>query len=317
VLNIRILAAAGVVAGIAVLVACAGRSVLPTAPTSSFADAAFAPDGGAAFAHGFVYSDPQGKPLGGVRVAIAPWTQPNIAPHLVATTKANGSFSFRTQPGHYLLVIGNDVAYTPPPGYHTPDPLTSPGKDPGLTSVDWVATVHDNITLRAGSHEIHAPRLPVEPGAWQKPGSRIAVPAVEKSGNYRIAKLTPVEAECYAVEQTVRQHYRRSTLVADEWLVENARAVNKAYIANDQPGGLHTVKTLDYPASHGGAAGDGGSACAQLVITGHSAIENHRTDTALYGGVYAFTTPDPHGNIDGFFFEQWYPDPRTVTQAWP
>ena len=46
-------------------------------------------------------------------------------PHQVARTNAAGRFTFTAPNGKYLLTIGSDEAYTPPPGYQTPDPLTS------------------------------------------------------------------------------------------------------------------------------------------------------------------------------------------------
>src|ERR1700677_3125383 len=122
---------------------------------------------------GYVYSDPEGKPLANVRVEIAAWApvhgklQPS---HQVATTNASGRFAFAAPNGKYLLTIGSDDAYTPPPGYQTPNPLTSIGDDPGLPNMHWLVTVHDTIVLNGGQQQIRASVLPKQAYAGKAGG---------------------------------------------------------------------------------------------------------------------------------------------------
>jgi hypothetical protein len=313
-------------AGLALLAACnSGARIMPLSyPATHFsalrpaATPSCAPR--SACAYGVLVSDPQAKPLGGIRIAIAPWEDPGVAPRTVATSHADGTFSFHARPGRYLLVIGSDTAYTPPPGYKTPSPLQSPGTDRGITGMHWLATIHDKIELKRGNQDLLAPDLPRQPGNILKdPNSKIRIPPVERYGKYRLTTLTGVEAECLAIEQRRRKRHGRTALVPDEWLIENARAKNRSAIANNYAGHVKGQTTLNYPALRGGAAGNGGNSCAQFVDGfGRLILEERRARTAYYSGEYAFNTPNPHtGLSQGFFFEQWFPDPRTVSQFWP
>ena len=206
----------------AALAACQTSATVP----SFVAKAARSDRAGTTQAWGYVYSDPEGKPLADLPVEIAAWLpvhgklQPS---HQVARTNAAGRFAFTAPNGKYLLTIGSDEAYTPPPNYQTPDPLTSIGDDPGLPNMHWLATVHDTIVLSGGSQQVKASVLPKQAYAGKAGGpyKYVRVPAIEKTRNYRITQLSRIEAECLAAEQIRRHQLHRDPLIPDEWLMEN------------------------------------------------------------------------------------------------
>ena len=105
----------------AALAACQTSATVP----SFAANVARSDRAGTTQAWGYVYSDPEGKPLANVRVEIAAWApvhgklQPS---HQVARTNTAGRFAFTAPNGKYLLTIGSDEAYTPPPGLSNPRP---------------------------------------------------------------------------------------------------------------------------------------------------------------------------------------------------
>ena len=191
----------------AALAACQSPSTVP----SFIANAARSDRAGTTQAWGYVYSDPEGKPLADVPVELAAWMPIHSklqSSHQVARTNAAGRFAFTAPNGKYLLTIGSDEAYTPPPGYQTPDPLTSVGNDPGLPNMHWLATVHDTVVLNGGSQQVKASGLPKQAYAGKAGGpyKYIRVPAIEQTRNYRITQLSKIEAECLAAEQIRRLH---------------------------------------------------------------------------------------------------------------
>ncbi|MGZ6198494.1 MAG: hypothetical protein ACXWNL_12660, partial [Vulcanimicrobiaceae bacterium] len=149
-----------------------------------------------AWASGTVVDRDSNAPLGGISVAIEPWSA-GATPMPEGTTAPNGTFAFAAQPGHYLLFLGSN------------------------SPADTRATVHDNITLSSGTNALKAPNAPSVP--------TVTPPPSETSGNYRLMTLdTTVQTPCL---QSVNQH--RTTLglqqlVPDEWLEENAFEYNQA-----------------------------------------------------------------------------------------
>lgn len=178
-------------------------------------------------ATGTVVNDANGTALAGARVVLMPWGPcgatpsptsitpeddgcPTPLPSPQATTDANGNFTLTGAPnGHYLLVIGSD----------------------STSSTGAVqATVHDNVTLTGGNQSLKAPTLPpiptVTPATW------------ETNGDYRLSTLDIAKEDpCFAGYNQKRTSSSLPATSVDEWLMENARAVN-AYFANGSPGGI-------------------------------------------------------------------------------
>lgn len=162
-------------------------------------------------ANGTVVDDASNSPLSGVQVALQPWVE-NASPSPVATTNAQGQFSFTAANGHYLLIIGSNSAS------------------------DTRATVHDNVTLKGGSQPLVAPTEWPMPTITPKPS--------ELSGAYRLMTLdTTIQTPCLSAVNAARANLSLAALVPDEWLEENSFYANQAQ--NNQnlttfPGGLAT-----------------------------------------------------------------------------
>ena len=208
----------------AALAACQTSATVP----SFAANAARSDRAGTTQAWGYVYSDPEGKPLANVRVEIAAWApvhgklQPS---HQVARTNSAGRFEFTAPNGKYLLTIGSDEAYTPPPGYQTPDPLTSIGDDPGLPNMHWLATVHDTIVLSGGPQQVKASVLPKQAYAAQSrrhtnmcESRQSRIQETIASPNSQVSKRNASPPN-----RSAGINSTRPPLVPDEWLMENTR----------------------------------------------------------------------------------------------
>ena len=178
-------------------------------------------------ARGTLVDDPSGTALSGVRVQLDPWIAyatpgPTPTPIAESTTDAQGHFTISAPNGTYLLVIGPDAVNTPPPGWSTPAPSATDTPIPGASG--WRATIHDRIVLTGGGTlsapiPLLAPTMPPQP--------LYTPPAVETSGNYRLATLDPLtEAPCILAWNSLREANGLSAAVADEWGLENARAID-------------------------------------------------------------------------------------------
>ena len=218
----------------AALAACQTSATVP----SFVANAARSDRAGTTQAWGYVYSDPEGKPLANVRVEIAAWApvhgklQPS---HQVARTNAAGRFAFTAPNGKYLLTIGSDEAYTPPPGLSNPRPahLSRRRSRPPQHALARNRTRHDRPQRRP--QQVKASVLPKQAYAGKAGGpyKYVRVPAIEQTRNYRITQLSRIEAECLAAEQIRRHQLHRDPLVPDEWLMENTRAMHKAQVIDN------------------------------------------------------------------------------------
>jgi hypothetical protein len=274
-------------------------------------------------AWGYVYSDPAGKPLAGVPVEIAAWApihgklQPS---RRVATTNAKGRFAFTALSGKYLLTIGNDQAYTPPPGYQTPDPLTSVGDDPGLPNMHWLATVHDTVVLNAASQEIKASILPkqVYAGKAGGPYKYIRVPAIERTRSYRITQLSKIEAECLAAEQIRRHQLHRRPLIPDEWLMENTRAMHRAQVIDKAIWDGFAWSAIGEPTKVPQSSTEGGSTCAFVILGQFTKPQEMAAKTIWFGAAEGVgKTKSKYRSRNNYQIEEWFVDPRRVPQVWP
>lgn len=265
-------------------------------------------------AQGTLVDDPSGTALSGVRVQLDPWIAyatpgPTPTPIAVSTTDAQGHFTISAPNGTYLLVIGPDAVNTPPPGWTTPAPAATDTPIPGASG--WRATIHDRIVLTGGGTSsapilLHAPAMPPQP--------LYTPPAVETSGNYRLATLDPLtEAPCILAWNALREANGLSPAVADEWSLENGRGV-----ANDgTPGG--SGQTIAFISS-GNDVVSGGASCGSTVVTYASlnmASWVHDHQAIWFGGQYiAYTTQ--HSSIGTALFPI---DPRVAIDPngllWP
>lgn len=141
---------------------------------------------------GKVVDDTSGGALPGVSVGLAPWIA-DATPMPEGTTAPDGTFAFNAQPGHYLLVIGSN----------SPADTTR-------------ATIHDNVTLVAGTNALQAPVLP--------PWPTVTPPAWELNGTYRLQTIdAATELPCFNAYNAQRTSHNLPQVVFDEWLKENTR----------------------------------------------------------------------------------------------
>jgi hypothetical protein len=205
--------------------------------------------------------DPSGTALSGVRVQLDPWIAyatpgPTPTPIAESTTDAQGHFTISAPNGTYLLVIGPDAVNTPPPGWSTPAPSATDTPIPGASG--WRATIHDRIVLTGGGTlsapiPLLAPTMPPQP--------LYTPPAVETSGNYRLATLDPlIEAPCILAWNSLREANGLSAAVADEWSMENAYAI--AWVGFQPNGGAQVMRFL----TTGDTFVSVGSSCASSLI---------------------------------------------------
>lgn len=267
-----------------------GGSFTPPGPgTSSTPTPAPTASGSTTTASGILVDDANGSPLGGVRVVLMPWAPcgatpaptsitpendgcPTPLPSPQVTTAPNGAFSLGGVPnGHYVLVVGDDVASTPPPGY-APPTCTNNCPTPTPAPFTVRATVHDNVTLTGGSQTLHAPTLPPVP--------TITPPAWETNGDYRLATLdATTEMPCLIAWQYERAQHSLALSAVDEWLVENVRAS----VAAHRNGGLTT----------GNSFISGGTSCDSWIVATFSvpAAAEYDADprTLWFAGQYMYS----------------------------
>ncbi|HET9096506.1 MAG TPA: carboxypeptidase-like regulatory domain-containing protein [Candidatus Baltobacteraceae bacterium] len=276
-------------------------------------------------ASGVVVNDANGAPLPGVKVALMPWGPcgatpspataitpqndgcPTPLPSPQVTTDPGGNFTLNgVANGHYLLVIGNDVTFTPPPGY-APPTCTNNCPTPSPAPFTVQAVVHDNVTLTGGNQTLKAPTLPavatITPQPW------------ETNGDYRLATLdASTEMPCAIAWQYERAQHGLAYTSVDEWLTENTRAVNQATITNG--GGSYTVLSIY------GTNNSGGTDCAtNLIDPGMFAVNPYAVDprTLWFGGEYVPYNPNVASSARGI--AEFPIDPRSNTDpnqpTWP
>jgi hypothetical protein len=234
-------------------------------------------------AQGTVVDDATGAAIAGVKVQLDPWTTyptpgPTPTPIFTTTTDANGHFTIEAQNGTYLLVIGNDAVYTPPPGWGTPAPNATDTPIPGASG--WTATIHDRVVLN-GQTTLVAPTMPPEP-------AYTPVPA-ETSGNYRISTLDALtQVPCILAYNQKRISLGLPAAVADEWSLENTRDVVKSTYNLALTNSNGTEQFITGGTGH--ASVSGGANCAawtaspNIIFGGQSQALNPQA--LWYGGYY-------------------------------
>jgi hypothetical protein len=235
---------------IVVLTACA-QSTPPVVPETPAASNARTGDR-ATTAFGYVYDDPTGKPLANVPVHLAPWAGCVKTSHFArecpknlsyrAFTNARGKFELHGVPnGHYLLIVGSDDA------------------------LDFVrATVHDQVWFTGGLQRLTAPTLPSQPRPTAPyPSPRpVSVPAIERSGNYRLGSIDEtLEFPCLSAFNHARAGRGLPAFVLDEWLLENVRAI-ESYVKTTTP----HERRYDTEAIFTGTSSIGGTSCAKALV---------------------------------------------------
>lgn len=278
-------------------------------------------------ASGVVVDDSSGAPLPGVKVALMPWAPcgptpapataitpsndgcPTPLPSPQATTDPSGNFTLSAVAnGHYILVIGNDVAYTPPPGYTPPSCTTNCGTP---TPAPFVvqAVVHDNVTLTGGNQTLKAPTLPGN--------AYYSAPAWETNGDYRLATLNAqTEMPCYIAWQYLRAQNSLAGSSVDEWLTENVRADDQ--LQQKAPTGTSfTTLSIHF------ANTPGGTDCYNSMLTLAFSRQNpYALDSrsTWFGGQYLYYTSSTP-NLSAYGTAEFPTDPRSNTDEnqpiWP
>jgi hypothetical protein len=212
---------------------------------------------------GTLVDDPSGVPLAGERVAIEPWIAgATPLPSPQTTTAADGSFTLGgVANGHYLLVIGSD----------------------SVNPLDGRPTIHDNITANGGAQTLHAPVLPPIP--------LVTPPAAETSGAYRLTTLNANETPCLAAFNAERASHSLASVVPDEWLVENSRAIAEEHVAWNGIGPPPTPEPSNPYGSvtTGNESVNGGASCsAALIAPAYDGSNPFATtsDTLWFGGTW-------------------------------
>lgn len=280
-------------------------------------------------ASGIVVDDKTGAPLSGVKVSLMPWAPcgatpspmtsitpsndgcPTPLPSPQATTNSNGDFTLNgVANGHYLLVIGNDVAYAPPPGY-TPPSCTNNCGTPTPAPFTVQAVVHDNVTLTGGNQTLKAPTLPSN--------AYYAAPTWETNGDYRLATLdASTEMPCYIAWEYLRAQNSLPGSSVDEWLTENVRADN--YASQQKTGSYSTVSNYAPNVS-------GGTSCDSLIASGLFAtnpiVNPHAVDPRAiwFGGQWLLYEAQGTTFYQGIGMAEFPVDPRAGTDqnqpSWP
>jgi hypothetical protein len=254
-------------------------------------------------AWGTLVDDPSGKPLAGVAVKLYPWkpcvktsatTRRCPASQFATTTKSDGRFDVAGMPkGHYLLVIGDDE----------PSDLVHP-------------TIHDQVWLTGGVQHLLAPGpcattapytpdercIPLQPAQSQRPGFHIPVPLVERNGDYRILTTNKWQRLCTSAWNAERARFRLPPGISDEWLEENARAMN-AYRDLVNPRTRHVYDTQNVTAFSWGFS-LGGESCRELVLGTYGTRANnppaYAPQTLWFGGTWTpyIDKKSPNGFVE-------------------
>jgi hypothetical protein len=203
-------------------------------------------------AYGYVYDDPSGKPLDTIPVHLAAWIGCTRTSRSTSAcpadlryhtfSNANGRFELEHVPnGHYLLVVGSD------------------------DDLDFVrATVHDQVWFTGGLLRLAAPSLPSQPrprAPFPSP-MPVRIPAVERSGNYRLATLdVRLEFPCLSAFNHARAGRGLPAFIVDEWMLENVRAI-VSYDRTVVPGGRTYVTEPIFT----GTSEKGGKNCRTSLV---------------------------------------------------
>ncbi len=153
-----------------------------------------------AFASGRVVDYARDTPLAGIAVSIASYVR-GAAPVVKATTDESGYFSFTAGPGEYLMTVGSG------------------------SSLGTRATLHEAITLAPGMNTVEGMKPVSEPDV---------LPTLsQKRGALRLMALSPVAIDCVKGANQGRLRFGLRLLVPDEYLEEDAIAVNTEQTAQN------------------------------------------------------------------------------------
>jgi len=153
-----------------------------------------------AFASGRVVDYARNTPLAGTAVSIAPYV-PRAAPVVKTTTDRSGYFSFTAEPGQYLLTVGSG------------------------SSVGTRATLHEAITLVPGMNTVKGMTPVSEPD--------VTPTLSQKRGALRLMALSTTAMDCIKGANQGRVRFGLGPLVPDEYLEEDAIAVNTEQTAQN------------------------------------------------------------------------------------
>jgi|GEM_PF-5574496 len=153
-----------------------------------------------AFASGKVVDYARNRPLADVAVSIAPYVR-RAASVVKTTTDRSGYFSFTAEPGQYLLTVGS-------------------GSSRGTS-----ATLHEAIMLVPGMNKVNGMTPVSEPDV---------IPTLSQNrGALRLMALSPVALDCINGANQGRLQFGLGLLVPDEYLEEDAIAVNTEQTAQN------------------------------------------------------------------------------------
>lgn len=227
---------------------------------------------------GRVVDDSTGAPLAGVNVGLAPWIA-DATPLPEGTTAPDGTFAFSAQPGHYLLVVGSNSA-----------------------ADTTRATIHDNVTLVAGTNALQAPVLP--------PWPTVTPPAWELNGSYRLQTIdAATELPCFTAYNAQRSAHGLPSVVFDEWLKENTRDAVAWHTGGQYDPSKQTNASHALTISNAGSVG--GTDCSHLA----SEVDLQRAESAnphnlWFSGKFIMWTAPGTASPQGFGISELPLDPR-------
>ncbi len=186
----------------------------PTVPVSPAPTPTSSPSGtGPASVSGSVVDFASNTPLGGVNVALAPYTH-GAAAVPQATTAPNGTFSFATTAGIYLLVIGSDVPS------------------------DTRTTIHQRLVVNPGSNPLAAATAKPEPNVTPFPS--------QLTSNFRLTSFSGDQLDCFNGANRGRAGIGLNPLVPDEYATETANATAQEAVGQDTDTPLPMFRAESY-----------------------------------------------------------------------
>ena len=153
-----------------------------------------------AFASGRVVDYERNAPLADIPISIAPYVR-RAASVVKTKTDRSGYFSFTAEPGQYLLTVGSG------------------------SSLGTRATLHQAIALVRGMNNLKGMTPVSEPDV---------IPTLSQNrGALRLMALSPIALDCIKGANQGRLRFGLGLLVPDEYLEEDAIAVNTEQTAQN------------------------------------------------------------------------------------
>jgi len=218
----------------------------------------------AASAHGKLVDSDTNLPIGGENVGIAPFFR-GASLNRVAVTAIDGSFSFTTAPGKYLLVIGMNSTNL------------------GMT------TFHGPVSLNTGDNPL-AQGVPI-------PNPQKTNSPAQASGAYRLISLGTTEQECLNAVNDGRLNSALPFLIPDESAYEEARSYSDSQVkqATASPMFSPNPAFADLFGYYSSFVGSGYANCTAYAETYSFGIGNPPNSAVInprvvwYAGEYATT----------------------------